>query len=290
MQGVLHLVAVLVTLSLAGLNFGIGLASSPRDIAPVLRQPGRLLKAVVAVNLVTPLAGAALIALFPVSPASQAAIMLMAVSPVPPFVPEKAMKVGAHRAYALALYVTLVVLAVVIVPVTVSILARLYGRAVSISPTAMAGRLGLGVLLPLAIGMALHAKFPGLAERAAPVLTRIATGLVVIAVLPIVVMLLPKLAALTGDGTVAAAILMVVAALVAGHLLGGPDPQDRATLAITAAMRHPGIAMMIVTANAAGKLVSLTIVLVLLAGLIAVAPYPMWLKRQASAGRGGGDR
>jgi predicted Na+-dependent transporter len=68
MHGVLHLVAVLVTLSLAGLNFGIGLASSPGDIAPVLRQPWRLLKAVVAVNLVTPLVGAAVITLFPVSP------------------------------------------------------------------------------------------------------------------------------------------------------------------------------------------------------------------------------
>lgn len=281
MEAFQHLVAIGIATSLAVMVISVGLDATVQDVTSVLRRPAHLLKAVVAVNLVTPLAAAVLIAIFPLGPASKLGLMLMAVSPVPPFVTTKEIKVGARRSYAYGLYAALVVLAVAIVPAMIEILSRIYGVDVSISPQRVAENVVLTALAPLAIGMLIRWRFPLLAERIAPLLGKIAMLLAVLVVLPLVVLLAPRMYALVGDGTVASAILMVAAALFAGHLLGGPDRQDRAALAVTAATRHPGIALLIAKANAADKQVSLAIILVLLAGLVAVMPYQVWLKRSS---------
>jgi BASS family bile acid:Na+ symporter len=281
MQSLLHIIPLVITISLGLLELGIGLDSSWSDATSFFRRPRELLKAVVSVNIVPPLAAVVLVGLFPLSAASRVAILLMAVSPAPPFAPEKAMKIGAERTYACGLYVALVVLAVATVPAMTWFLARVYGADVSIRPVDVAGKVALKALLPMAVGVAIRWKLPALAERVAPVVSKLAVFLLLAAVIPILIALWPKISALAGDGTIAAAMLMVAAALAAGHLLGGPGRMERATLAVTSATRHPGIAMMIASANSADKKVSLAIVLVLLAGLLTVAIYQALLKRFA---------
>jgi BASS family bile acid:Na+ symporter len=287
MESVQHLVPLVLAVSLGVLAFSIGLDATLDDVTSVLRQPLELAKAVGAVFLAPPLVGAALIAIFPLSPTSKAALMLMAVSPVPPLVPSKAMKTGARRAYAYGVYTALVVMSVLFVPLMVNILGRIYGDDLQISPGVVARKISLGVLLPLAIGLAVRARFPQSAQRWSPIIGKIALALVILPVLPLLVLLWPKLSALMGDGTVAAAMLLATAGLAAGYLLGGPDPHDRSTLAVTAAIRHPGIAVMIATANAYSKQVSLAIVLMLLAGFIVVTLYQTWVRRQARGLRAG---
>jgi BASS family bile acid:Na+ symporter len=46
-----------------------------------------------------------------------------------------------------------------------------------------------------------------------------------------------------------AIVAMAGIAIGAGHALGGPDPVDRASTAFASAMRHPGIALTVATAN-----------------------------------------
>jgi BASS family bile acid:Na+ symporter len=280
MQALLHVIPLVIGVSLGLLELSIGMQSTWTDATSLLRRPAGLLKAVVAVNLAPPVAAAALIGLFSLSAPSETAILLMAVSPAPPFAPLKSMKLGASRAYACGLYVALVVLAVAVVPAMVALLARLYGADVSVRPADVASKIALKALLPMAVGMLIRWKFPALAERCAPIASKLAVLLLLLALAPIVIALWPKISALAGDGTIAAAMLMVAAGLAAGHLLGGPDPADRKTLGVTAATRHPGFAMMIASANSADKTVSIAIVLVLLAGLVTVAIYQAVVKRR----------
>jgi BASS family bile acid:Na+ symporter len=78
--------------------------------------------------------------------------------------------------------------------------------------------------------------------------------------------------------------LVCAIALAAGHLLGGPEPENRVALAMLAATRHPGIAMMIVGASGVTGLqqqrVVGAIVAFLLVGLLVAIPYQLWLKRR----------
>ena len=68
-----------------------------------------------------------------------------------------------------------------------------------------------------------------------------------------------------------------------GHLLGGPERIDRATLAVTASVRHPGIAMALASANLTDPRVTAAVLLFMLTGMAASIPYTMWIKRSARA-------
>jgi BASS family bile acid:Na+ symporter len=77
--------------------------------------------------------------------------------------------------------------------------------------------------------------------------------------------------------------LVIVIALGGGHLLGGPDLEDRATLAIASSVRHPGIAMMLANANFADKRITAAVLLFLLVGMVVGIPYKRWIKRTSAA-------
>ena len=269
------------TASLAALIVGVGLDAELGDLVYLFRHPLRLAKAVLSVNVVVPVAAALIVFLFPLVPAAKAGVLLMAVSPVPPLAPGKEIKAGASKPYAYGLYAALALLSVIIVPLTVEIFGLAYGRDVTISPAAVARNVAMTVILPLAVGLAVRRFAPGFARKALPVLKTGATILLFAALVPIVVKLWPGMADLAGNGTVAAMALVSVIALIAGHLLGGPEAGERAGLAFASATRHPGIALMIASANAADKQVTAAIVTFMLVGMIVALPYQAWLKRRA---------
>jgi BASS family bile acid:Na+ symporter len=59
----------------------------------------------------------------------------------------------------------------------------------------------------------------------------------------------PVLRSLIVGGALITMLALAAIALGVGHRLGGPDPSDRSILAIAAAMRHPGVAIAVATAN-----------------------------------------
>ena len=70
-----------------------------------------------------------------------------------------------------------------------------------------------------------------------------------------------------------------IAALLTGHLLGGPNPSDRASLAIACASRHIGLALLI-AANARGQHALELVVAYLLASAVVTIPYVLWIKKR----------
>ena len=266
--------------SLAALVLVVGLDATVDDLLFFLKHPRRLARAVVAICLVPPIVAGVMIGILPLHPISQAGIMLMAVAPVPPLVPGKGLKLGGRKAYVYGLYVTFAVLAVVLVPITVAILVHIYGKGVLIGPAPLARLVITTVLLPLAAGMAIHAIWPRLAAKAVPLLGKLSMALLVIACIPLFVGAWPAVQRVIGDGTVVAVLVIVAAALFAGHMLGGPNREDRAALAGAAATRHPGIALLIAN-GFQDKGVAAVVLLFMLVGVIAMLPYQLWVKRSA---------
>jgi BASS family bile acid:Na+ symporter len=105
--------------------------------------------------------------------------------------------------------------------------------------------------------------------------------LVLISVVPILALVGPTIHDMVGNGTLAAMTAVTLIALIGGHVLGGPDLRDRATLAIASCVRHPGIAISIAGASFDDPRISAAIVLFMLTGLFVTAIYSMWIKRQA---------
>lgn len=259
---------------------GAGLDASVDDTVYVFRQPKLLLRTLVPITVVVPAFATLLAAVLSLKPTVEAAILLMAVSPLPPFLPGKGIKLGGRKPYVYGLLVAVSLLSIVIVPVSVEIIAAGRGVNVSISPDAVAGMVFKMALLPLAVGMVIRQFWPSRAKRAAPVAEKIGMIVLVISLVPLVADLWPAMADLIGNGSIAAIVAVVVVGLVSGHMLGGPNPLDRATLAISSALRHPGIAMLIAGANSAEPNVKAAILLFLIVGLLTEIPYKVWYKRR----------
>jgi BASS family bile acid:Na+ symporter len=276
-----QILGLVVTISLVCLIAGLGMNATFDDLISLFRQPVRLLKAILAVNVVAPVAAALIIGLFPLTPLVRTGIIVMAVSPLPPFVPGKALKASGDKAYVLGLYTALSLLAVIIVPVTVAILARVYGVDVALPPLAVLRTVLITVILPLAIGLAVRRFRPALAHRLAPLLGKLAMIVLLLVVILLLVLLWPRIMALIGNGAVLAMALVSAIALLAGHLLGGPSLGDRGALGVAAATRHPGIALMIASA-AERREATPAIVAFVLVSCLATIPYQTWMKRRSA--------
>ena len=280
MEAIKQIIPILLTISLAGLVFTVGLKSVQGDLVYVLRRPTRLIKALIAVDVI-PVVAAVLLTLFlPLDPLVKAGIVLMAISPVPPLVPGQELGLGGRKEYAYGVYVAVAVLAVITVPITSEIVARTFGRTVSPALGQVAKSVVLGVVIPLAVGMAVRLSAPAVAARLAPWVYRLSMFLVFAAFVPIILSIWPHMMRLIGNGTLLAMAAVTAIGLAGGHLLGGPDLRDRSTLAIASSIRHPGIAMMLANANFTDKRVTAAVLLFLLVGLAVSIPYRMWIKRQ----------
>lgn len=276
------LVPLLVQVSLILLVTAVGLQGRWRDLTLCIREPRLLLRALVAVNVVVPLVAVLCALVLPVAPMIKAGIVLMAVSPMAPFVPGKMLKAGAENTYVVGLYVALILAAVIVVPLTVAIISALAPGEITIPIGVVAWFVFTSVLIPLGAGLALGELLPAAAAR----LAKIATVMAYLILIPVVCIVLYKaggaLLALIGNGVVLAIVVTVCVGLAAGHLLGGPEPSHRAALANAAVTRHPGIAGLIAHRNFDDPRVMLTVLLFLLTGLLMSGIYSAWVSRRIS--------
>lgn len=279
-----ELLLIFLTLSLAGLVMTVGLNSKHGDLVYVLQRPLLLLKAFIAVDVIPPAVAILLVLALPLEPVVKAGIVLMAISPVPPLVPGQQIGIGARKEYAYGVYVAMALLTIIVVPVVFAIASEIFGRDNRVSFATIGATVLEGVLLPLAVGLIVRQLWPGLAAKLAPWLFKLSMLLVVLVFLPIIVVIWPAMMNLVGNGTLLAMNIVILIALAGGHFLGGPEPVDRATLAIASSVRHPGIAMMLANANFADKGVTAAILLFLLVGLVIGTLYKMWF-RHSAAGR-----
>ncbi|MBV8681604.1 MAG: hypothetical protein JO111_01935 [Caulobacteraceae bacterium] len=269
-----------MVISVGLLVASVGMRATLPELLSVFRSPVRLLKAVVAVNVVVPVAGAVMLAVFPLVPVVKLGVMVMTLAPAPPLIARRDLQAGCSKSYTLGLYAALATLSIIIVPVSVAIISRLYGVTAIVGPIAVAERVVATLIVPLLIGLGFRRLAPRTAERLAPIIDRSAMILLALGAIWLVAAFWPAMRDLIGNGTILAMVLVTAIALAAGHLLGGPDLGERAPLALMACARHPGIALLIATAVGADRHVPAAILGFLLVGLIVSTPYQIWMKRR----------
>jgi bile acid:Na+ symporter, BASS family len=73
--------------------------------------------------------------------------------------------------------------------------------------------------------------------------------------------------------------------VIIGHVLGGPEPDNRPVLALATASRHPAVALAIAHANfPEQKLAAAEVFLYLILSSILSALYLSWIKRKGTGG------
>lgn len=264
--------------------FALGLTTRVQDVTYFVRHPGLLARSLVAMDLVMPAFAILAIAVTALPGPVKLALAALSVSPVPPLMPGKAAKTSGTQDYAVGLLVAASVVALAFVPLAVGLLGLIFGLDLHVSFLTIAVLMTTMILGPLAVGIFVRNNWPALAERVARPLGLAATVLLVIGLLPILFKMWPQMMSLVGNGTLLVLAAFVVVGLAVGHLLGGPDPDDRSVLAIATSARHPGVALAIASASFPGQnLAFAAILLYLLVGALASFPYVSWRKRRAAA-------
>jgi BASS family bile acid:Na+ symporter len=207
----------------------------------------------------------------------------LAVSPVPPLLPGREEKAAGQPSYGLGLMLVLAVVAIVGMPLVALLLALVFERPLSIGPGAIARIVGVMCVLPFVAGMVVRAVWPAVAQRLVKVVRAVANVLLLLAVLALLVGAWRAIWGAAGDGTLVAIAAFVLVGLAVGHVLGGPDPEHSAVLALSTACRHPAIALAFATANYPDERFAGTILLYLLVNAILGIPYSAWMRRRSAA-------
>jgi BASS family bile acid:Na+ symporter len=273
------LIGLGINVSMALMVFGVALTAAG-GARSLLRNPALLLRSLVAMYVVMPLFAVAIALNLELNRPLLVALMLLALSPVPPVLPSKQIKAGGSAEYVLGLLVVSALAAIVVVPAGIELIGRVFGQDLSMPFAVTARVVGISVLGPVLAGLVVARASPALAARIAGPVSMASSVLLFALFVPVLVTAWDTLAAQLGNFTLAAIVLFIAIGLVIGHLLGGPDPQNRTALALATATRHPGVAIAVLHAVAPDNgSVAPVVFLYLLASIMASIPYVRWRTR-----------
>jgi bile acid:Na+ symporter, BASS family len=269
-----QLLSLLAEISVILIVLSTGMSGKRGDFVMLLRQPSLLLRSLLSMLVLAPLLAVVFVTTLKLPTAVRIALVMMAVSPVPPFLPKKAIKAGGSQSYVISLLAMSALAAIVTAPLSLDVLDGRFGLTMGIPPIAIAKPLFKTVLLPLLAGLALARIAPSFCAAWARIVAVVGTILLAAVVIPQLVKFLPAFRVLAGDGTLLAIAAFAAAALFIGHLLGGPVDENRSVLALCTATRHPFIAILLIQENfASEKLAVPAVFMALVVTSIASVPY-----------------
>ena len=277
------LLLIAIQISILATVFGFGLRATVDDLLYVVRRPRLLARSLLAVFVIVPVLTVALVEMFDFQHAVEIVLVALAISPVPPILPTKETKAGGNTSFAIGLMAILSLVSIAAVPLILEALQWLFSRQLGISTGAIAAVIVKSTLLPLVAGVAVRAALPTLAERIEKPVSLIGKVLLTVAVLPVLAGAFAGMWAAVGNGTVLAMMIVTVAGLVVGHLLGRPDPDHAVVLALSTACRHPAIALTIASTNFPQLQFGPIVLLYLIVNAIVGIPYLKWQQRPVGA-------
>ena len=231
----------------------LGLQTEVGQLRAMFSARSALLPMLLANFVIAPLLGIAIVRMVPMPEGSAAALLILACVPGGLSALQFTRKQKGHEAVAGAAVVLLSVLAVFVSPVLVR--AVLPGDANPEIPyLRLLGFYALFLLAPLGAGILIGERDPRLGERLTSFLG------VLSAALFIGFMLLTKsfrkeAVASVGGAAVAAMLVFILATMVTGWLLGGPQFERRHLLASTTSMRNAALALAVARESPEGAII-----------------------------------
>ncbi|MGH8172050.1 MAG: hypothetical protein ACREPX_02815 [Rhodanobacteraceae bacterium] len=281
-----QIIMLAVNASMFLIVFSIGLHATLENATFLFRQPGLFFRSILAMNIIMFVLAAAVALLVDLPLPVQVALVALALSPVPPILPSKQLKVGGSE-YTIGLLVAASICSVVLVPLALELLQstgiverRLAMGAVSIGIDKVAPIVLMSIVIPLLAGILVNRFAPAFAARIARPISTVATILLVVAFIPVLYSATPMFWHLVYSGVLISLILFTVVGVIVGHVLGGPVPENRSVLALATSARHPGIALAIASINFADEKAVMAVVMYhLIIASIIVIPYVRWRSR-----------
>lgn len=229
-----------VVVFMIGTLGGVGLGLAARDVGAPLKDAPFVALSLVLCWVVCPAIALLLLQLVPLDPGYATGLLLLALAPCAPFAPAMAQIARGDLAYMAAFVLLSAASTVVMMPIATPLLVE----GLSPEPAAIARPLALFVLLPLLVGMAVHAWSCVAADRVRPVIAVI-TNVVALTLLVLTGVLHGgSVLDAVGSFAIATQVLFFVAVTAATYLLAsGLPPERRSVLTLGLCTRNLGAAL-----------------------------------------------
>ena len=269
-------IAAAIKVTIVLLMVSLGLQTTHRDLLRLWRRPRLLVGCLIAAFVVVPVAAYAVFHMLPLSFAAKVGLWVVAITPGAPMIYRAALKRGVgDPGLAASFQVSVALLVVIFAPVWLAIISALSGGHYWIPPLVVLKQVSTIQLIPVLVGLSLRRWLPRIVGQAGKVLTLIGNIGLLVLIAMLLVVLGPRVIAGREAWTILAAALIAAAALAGGHLLAGPGPVARVTIANANVQRNIGLALAIATWNLPEQKAETVVVIAtyILVAVVAAAVY-----------------
>ena len=238
------------------------------QIAEPLRNARLVVLALLANFVVMPLGALALARLLWLDEPFGTGLLLLGCAAGAPFLPKLAELAKGNLAFAVGAMVLLMVVTVGYLPIVLPLLLP----GITVNPWGIARSLLLLMLLPLAIGLAVKARYGELAVRVKPVLDWISNVSLILLVCLITAANIDKVVQVFGTRAILAGLLFIALGLGAGWLLGGTSADTKRVMALGTAQRNIAAALVVASQSFSDARVVVMVIVVAIVGLIVLMP------------------
>ena len=239
----LAMLSVLVFVISSMLSMGLSLTM--KQIIDPLRNLRLVVLALVANFVLVPIVAYALTLILPLNESITIGLILLSTAAGAPFLPKLVEVAKGNIAFSVGLMVLIMVVTIIYLPLVLPLLLS----GVEVNPWDIAKSLIIMMLLPLAIGLFVKARYEDAAAKIQPTFAMAANiGILVLAVLGLVLNF-SSMIALVGSWGILAAIIFLVISLAVGYLLGGADSGIKSVMGLGTAQRNIAAALVVAGQN-----------------------------------------
>jgi BASS family bile acid:Na+ symporter len=260
-------------------TLGVGLRLTVQQILAPLRN-GRLVALSLGVNfLLIPLTAVVLARLLGLDEPLGIGLLLCGVAAGAPFLLKLAEFARGDMPFAVGLMVLLMVVTVGYVPTVLPLVLE----GVTVDPLKIARSLVLLMLIPLALGLLVRARFEALAARAAPAVGKVSSIAMLFVVGLTTAAHLRSVVGVLGSFAILAAVVFVLLCAGVGWVFGGPGVPTRGVLALGTAQRNTAAALVVAGQNFTDPGVVVMITVVMIVSFAILMPLAGAIARRAPA-------
>ncbi|MBN8465703.1 symporter [Corallococcus exiguus] len=280
-------IGLMISTFIIALGLSQGLSWRLADLGQGVRDPA-FARGLGVCLVGVPLLAVIVVKVLPVAPIAAGVIALMAFCPGLPMALNVVSQQKGNLSLTLALSITLSLVAIVLMPLSLHLLERLFPLAIQSPPySTLLGRVILPFLVPFALGIGLQKVAPVWAHRLRKPVKLYFNFAVAVAALTLVVASFPLLKRLHVWVFIAMGVV-TLGSTALGHIAGRPRPGDRTALAISAVFGNPAFAFCLGGSTYSMKSLLGVMGLYLLIRTVAMLPYLFWNQRHQASERGGG--
>ena len=236
---------LLVLIFVLASMFGLGLSLTFRQVLAPMRNVSLVLKALAANFILAPLLAFLLAWIIGLERSLAIGLFVLAVAAGSPLLAKLAEIAKGDLAFTLGLMVLLQVVTILYAPLVLPLLLP----DVQVDVLGMLRSLVTMMLLPLAAGLLVRARYEPLAATLRPYMSQASSLTLMMTVVLGLFLTVGDFLGVIGTGAILAAFLFLTGNMVFGWLLGGPGRDTRVVVAVGTAQRNVSAAMLIAVQN-----------------------------------------